>query len=110
MHTRGFASILEWKYVRPDLDKYNVNRRDADLLIHPDVEGFHGASFGEDDTQQLIARGEEAGHAALDKLAEIKRRVLPEESVKSSKGSKGSRSSRGSKGSKKKAILFGGSR
>ena len=110
MHTRGFASILEWKYVRPDLDKYNVNRRDADLLIHPDVEGFHGASFGEDDTQQLIARGEEAGHAALDKLAEIKRRVLPEESVKSSKGSKGSRSSKGSKGSKKKAIRFGGSR
>ena len=39
MHTRGLASILEWKYVRPDLDKYQVNRRDADVLIHPDVAG-----------------------------------------------------------------------
>lgn len=110
MHTRGLASILEWKYVRPDLDKYQVNRRDADVLIHPDVEGYHGASFGEDDTQQLIARGEEAGHAALDKLAEIRQRLLPEEEVKGSKGSKGSRGSRGSRGSKKRAIRFGESR
>ena len=87
MHTRGLASILEWKYVRPDLDKYQVNRRDADVLIHPDVEGYHGASFSEDDTRQLIARGEEAGRAALDKLAEIRQRVQPEQKGKGSKGS-----------------------
>ena len=116
MHTRGLVSILEWKYVRPDLDKYQVNRRDADVQIHPDVEGYHGASFSEDDTRQLIARGEEAGRAALDKLAEIRQRVQPEQKGKGSKGSKGSKGLSGSKGSKsskgsrkseRRALKFG---
>ena len=116
MHTRGLVSILEWKYVRPDLDKYQVNRRDADVLIHPDVEGYHGASFSEDDTRQLIARGEEAGRAALDKLAEIRQRVQPEQKGKGSKGSKGSKGLSGSKGSRsskgsreyeRRALKFG---
>ena len=116
MHTRGLASILEWKYVRPDLDKYQVNRRDADVLIHPDVEGYHGASFSEDDTRQLIARGEEAGRAALDKLAEVKKLVVPKEVKRGSKGSKGSkglsgskgsRSSKGSRESERRALKFG---
>ena len=110
MHTRGLASILEWKLVRPDLDKYQVNRRDADVLIHPDVEGFNGASFSEDDTRQLIARGEEAGRAAMNRLAEIRQRVLPEERGKGSrgsKGSKGSRSSKGLKSSRARALRFG---
>ena len=100
MHTRGFASILEWKYMRPDLDKYHVNRMDADVLIHPDVEGFHGASFGEDDTRLLIARGEEAGRAAWDKLIEVKERVAPTPTAKPSR--------RKAKRQRRKALRFGG--
>ena len=103
MHTRGLVSIFEWKYARPDLDKYHVNRKDADVLIHPDVEGFHGASFGEDDTRMLIARGEEAGRAAWDKLVEVKERVSPTVVKKGSKGSKGSRARK----PRRKALKFG---
>jgi len=103
MHTRGFASILEWKYMRPDLDKYHVNRKDADVLIHPDVEGFHGASFSEDDTRMLIARGEEAGRAAWDKLVEVKERVAPTVVKKSSKASKSSKARK----PRRKALRFG---
>jgi hypothetical protein len=80
------------------------------VLIHPDVEGYHGASFSEDDTRQLIARGEEAGRAALDKLDEVKKLVVPSEVRRSSRGSKGSRGSKSSKGSReseRRALKFG---
>lgn len=100
MHTRGLVSIFEWKYVRPDLDKYHENRMDADVLIHPDVEGYHGASFSEDDTRQLIARGEEAGQAASEKLAEVKQRVLPDRVTKGSKRTK-------TRKTRKRALSFG---
>ncbi len=76
VHLRGLGAIFEWKYARPDLDKYRANRLDADLLIHPDVEGFHGASFGNDDTRLLIEHGEEAGRRAWDQLMELKKQVL----------------------------------
>ena len=78
MRLKGLAAILEWQYVRPDLDKYRANRLDADLLIHPDVEGFNGASFGDEETLQLIANGEKAGREAWDELMDIKQRVVPQ--------------------------------
>ncbi len=77
VHTNGIFSIMEWEYARPDLDKYHLNREDADVLIHPDVEGFNGASFKASDTRQLILNGEKAGQAALGELMELKKRINP---------------------------------
>jgi len=75
MHLTGFASIFEWELARPDLDKYHINRKDADVLIHPDVSGFNGASFKAKETRQLIINGEAAGKEAWDQLMEIRERV-----------------------------------
>lgn len=108
VHTRGLASILEWKYDRPDLDKYHENRQDADVLIHPDVEGFHGASFSHDDTSELIENGEEAGREAWDKLMELKARIVPDVKSASTKTKdKAVKKSRKGKAGRKKALRFG---
>lgn len=77
IHLNGPLSLLEWEFTRPDLDKYHVNREDADVLIHPDVTGFNGASFMPSDTRQLILNGEKAGQDAWSKLMEVKKRINP---------------------------------
>ncbi len=77
IHLNGAFSLLEWEYARPDLDKYHANREDADVLIHPDVEGFNSASFKPSDTRQLIINGEKAGQAAWPQLMEVKKRIFP---------------------------------
>ena len=105
MHLKGLASILEWQYVRPDLDKYRVNRADADLLIHPDVEGFHGGSFGDDETLQLIANGEKAGEEAWDQLMDIKQRVVPQP-ARQQRSRRAARRERRQRSSERRALHF----
>lgn len=74
MISRGFPAIIAWKFARPDLKKYHENRKDADLLIHPDVQGFTSTSFAPEETDQLIRHGEWAGLDAWERLMEIKKR------------------------------------
>ena len=71
----GLPAILAWQYARPDLDKYRANREDADLLIHPDVSGFSGSSFSDEDTEELIRRGEQAGQEAWEELMRLKEKI-----------------------------------
>jgi len=104
MHLRGLGAIFEWKFARPDLDKYRVNREDADLLIHPDVEGFHGASFSADDTKQLIEHGEMAGEEAWDKLMELKARITHSKAISPSK--KEAKRERKKKNADRKPLYF----
>lgn len=75
IHSYGLPAVLAWQYARPDLNKYRTNRLNADILIHPDVSGFSGSSFGDKDTETLINRGEKAGREAWASLMVLKQKL-----------------------------------
>ncbi len=72
----GLSAVIAWQYARPDLNKYHSNRMNADLLIHPNVDGYNGGSFGEKDAKELIRRGEIAGKEAWQQLLALKEKVI----------------------------------
>ncbi|MGI6222689.1 MAG: patatin-like phospholipase family protein [Prevotella sp.] len=69
------ARLAVWAIERPDLVKYEQNRKAADVYINPDLEGFSAASFTEKDINEMIARGEKAGKAAYGKLLKLKKKI-----------------------------------
>ncbi|KOS06832.1 patatin [Flavobacterium akiainvivens] len=48
------------------IQKMEAKRKATDIYIKPDISGFTVVSF--DDGEAIIAKGEEAGHKAIDKL------------------------------------------
>lgn len=75
MKLHGLPGIIAWQVARPDLKKYHSNSKLADIVIHPDVKGYNGASFKPSDTKELIRRGEIAGESALPKLLKLKKKL-----------------------------------
>lgn len=79
LKAKGLPALVAWQVARPDLKKLHENSEMADILIHPDVRGYNGASFRPEDAKELISRGEVAGKAALPKLLELKALVEKKE-------------------------------
>ncbi|MCR5394214.1 MAG: patatin-like phospholipase family protein [Bacteroidales bacterium] len=69
--SRGLGAILVWKFARPDLKKYQENRKRASLLIHPDISGYSSTSFDPEETDSLVHRGEMEGQKVWTELQEI---------------------------------------
>lgn len=67
--------IIGWLAHRPDLQKYDVNRRDADVYINPDLHGFDAASFTSKKIASMIERGTEAALEAVPQLRELKKKI-----------------------------------
>lgn len=78
MRWKGVPALLVWKIARPDLYKHHNNAADADIYIHPDLEGFKGFNFKDEDLNEMIERGKQAGQEHLDKLKKLRGRVLAE--------------------------------
>ena len=64
-----------FSFLRPDLKKYNKNRKEADVYINPKLDGYGAQDFISHKINEMIALGEQAGHASLKKLKKLKREV-----------------------------------
>jgi NTE family protein len=70
------ARLAVWSIERPDLDKYNENRKAADIYINPKLKGYGAGSFSEENIQDMIKLGEEAGEKAFHQLEKLRKKVL----------------------------------
>ena len=64
----GVSGILEWITNRPDIEKYNVNRREADIYIHPLLPDADASSFGNKNAARMIQAGIDAARQQLPAL------------------------------------------
>ena len=70
-----FSRIIAWVKERPDLIKYRVNSKAADIYINPDLKGFSAADFHQKKIDEMILRGEQAGKDALPKLRALSKKL-----------------------------------
>jgi NTE family protein len=73
---KGAGALVEWVISRPDLKKYNENRKNCDVYINPDLKGYDATSFSPAKITDMIKRGEVAGEAAREQLEQLKLKVL----------------------------------
>lgn len=71
----GIGGLLDWVVSRPDREKYNVNRREADVYINPDLRGFNAASFKPENINDMIGIGETTALSLLSELKKLKSRI-----------------------------------
>ena len=72
----GITGILDWLVSRPDWKRYNANRKDADLLINPPLDGYDVLSFSTTKVAEMLKIGESTGRKFRSQLLEIKKRVM----------------------------------
>ena len=61
--------------LRPDLTKYNKNRKDADVYINPNLKGYGAQDFSGTKIAEMIDLGEKAGKASLKEMKKLKKRL-----------------------------------
>ena len=64
----GVGGILNWIVNRPDIEKYNDNCRNADILVHPNLPDADASSFGNKNAARMIQAGITAAREQLPKL------------------------------------------
>ena len=69
--TLGIGGLLDWVVSRPDRKKYNANRKAADVLIRPNLDGYGIESFGAKSVANMIALGEQAARAKVKELRKV---------------------------------------
>ena len=61
--------------LRPDLKKYNRNRKDADIYINPKLKGYGAQDFSRNKIAEMITLGEKAGKSSLKEMKKLKKRL-----------------------------------
>ena len=64
----GLGQLANWIANRPDISKYNANRRLADVYINPPLPDFDASSFGNKNMARMVQVGEEAAREQIDRL------------------------------------------
>ena len=64
----GIGGVLEWITNRPDIEKYNENRKTADIYIHPAIPDADASSFGNKNAARMIQAGIAAARQQLPEL------------------------------------------
>ena len=64
----GIGGVLEWITNRPDIEKYNENRKTADIYIHPAIPDADASSFGNKNAARMIQAGIVAARQQLPEL------------------------------------------
>ena len=67
----GLGGVVEWVANRPDINKYNQNRKDADIYISPSLPDYDTTSFGNKNAARMIAAGVSAAKAHWDELLKL---------------------------------------
>lgn len=64
----GLGPMANWIFHRPDITKYNNNRKAADIYINPPLSDYDASSFGNASMQRMIDVGEQAARQKFNKL------------------------------------------
>lgn len=64
----GLGGILNWITNRPDIEKYNINKKQADIYIHPYLPEYDVTSFGNKTAARMIQSGVDATRQCLPEL------------------------------------------
>ena len=67
----GISGILKWVANRPDIAKYSVNRKDADIYIHPSLPDYDITRFGNKNSARMIQAGYSAAMEHWKELQKI---------------------------------------
>ena len=73
--TIGIGGWLDWVFSRPDIDKYQQNRKDADICINPRLGEYGVTSFSKDAVSEMISMGEQAARQHWQELLALKARI-----------------------------------
>lgn len=65
--------IVNWVAKRPDITKYNKNRKDADIYVNPPLPDQEASSFGNKSMRQMITVGEQAMNKHWEELMKLKK-------------------------------------
>lgn len=75
----GIVNMIDWQIRRPDIKKYKNNRKMADLVIQPRLNGFNCQDFTSEAISEMISIGENAGREALPALIELRETIYSEQ-------------------------------
>ena len=67
----GLGPLANWIATRPDISKYNVNRRLADVYINPPLPDDDMSNFGNKNMARMVQVGQKAAREQLEKLRSI---------------------------------------
>ena len=67
----GLGGVIEWVVNRPDINKYNQNRKDADIYICPPLSDIDTTNFGNKNAARMIQIGESAARQHIKELEEL---------------------------------------
>jgi NTE family protein len=70
----GLSGVANWVIKRPDISKYNQNRKKADIYVNPSLPDYDASSFGNEKMAQMISVGEQAMMEHWNELVDIKER------------------------------------
>lgn len=73
--TIGIGGWLDWVFSRPDIDKYQQNRKDADICINPRLGEYGVTCFSKDAVSEMISMGEQAARQHWQELLALKARI-----------------------------------
>lgn len=72
---KGLGGIIGWLAERPDIQRYNKNRKLADLYINPDLGNYGVLSFNADAIADMLSMGRKAGREHYQDLMLLKERL-----------------------------------
>ena len=67
--------IVNWVASRPDIAKYNKNRKAADIYVNPPLSDQQASSFGNESMRQMIKVGEQTMNKHWGELMKLKERL-----------------------------------
>ena len=67
----GLGPLANWVLSRPDITKYNENRRRCDIYINPPLPDYDASSFGNESMLRMIAVGEQSARQQLPALQRL---------------------------------------
>ena len=68
--------VVDWLLHRPDWKNYNANRKNADLIINPDLDGYKVSSFEQEKIIKMIDIGKKTAKRKKKDLKKIKNNKL----------------------------------
>lgn len=69
---RGLGGFIKWLVERPDIVRYNENRKQADVYINPNLKDYGVTSFNPNAIADMIEIGKKAGEAQREALKGVK--------------------------------------
>ncbi|MCR4958091.1 MAG: patatin-like phospholipase family protein [Prevotella sp.] len=68
----GLGPIANWVMSRPDITKYNKNRKSCDIYINPPLPDYDASSFGNESMMRMITVGQQSARQQLTALKNLK--------------------------------------